>query len=126
MRTDTRPALRRTARVLALVLVLFVLFSAGPAVAAPPEGWPEAEPVSTLHVLLLLGGGPLALFAIISLLVYVPSMSRGETYTPGLVWRNEDEWFGGPRGGVQAVENIEREPTEGRTESERGGASARW
>lgn len=127
MRTATNAsASRRLARVLALAPACFVLLSAGPALAVPPEGWPAAEPVSTLNALLLLVGGPVALFAIITMFVYLPSMSRGETYTPGLAWHNENEWFGGPRGGVDAADAVAPEPTDGDAGSDRGGASARW
>ncbi len=95
------------------------------ALADTPEGWPEAEPVSTLSTLLLLAGIPVALIAVIALLVYVPSMARGDRYTPGLAWHNKNEWFGGPSGGVEAAESAERPALEA-GEVEAGGASARW
>ncbi len=103
-----------------------VVFSAGPALAVPPERWPVSEPVSALYALLILVGIPVALFAIISLLVYVPSMARGEKYTPGLAWRNRNEWFGGPRGGVEAADSVEPQAIEGGADTDRGGANARW
>ncbi len=113
-------------RPLALTSAVFVVLSAAPALAAPPERWPAAEPVSTLQILLLLVGIPVALFAVITLLVYVPSMARGQKYTPGLAWRNENEWFGGPRGGVEAADKVEPKAIEGAADTDRGGSSARW
>jgi len=99
---------------------------AAPALAEAPETWTDPEPVSSLHALLILVAIPLALFVGISLLAYVPSMARGEKYTPGLAWRNENEWFGGPRGGVEAADRAEPDAIESAEESHRGGASARW
>src|SRR5680860_1810502 len=83
--TDQKtPAVRRLARAAALIPAILVCAMASPAIAAPPDGWPQAEPVSTLHALVVLVGVPLGLFAVISLLVHVPSMARHEEYTPGL------------------------------------------
>ena len=74
---------------------------------------------------------PVALFALICLLVYLPSMKKGQRYQPGLAWRNEPEWFGGPRGGVEAADGSPSRRRRGGhstadTESDRGGASGRW
>ena len=82
--------------------------------------------MSGLWTVTLLVVIPLALIAIIALAVYVPSMVRGEKYTPGLAWRNENEWFGGPRGGVEAADKVTPPAVEGTDGPERGGASARW
>ncbi len=79
-------------------------------------------PLDALLVFLLI---PAGLFALITLLVYVPSMARGQKYQPGLAWRNEPEWFGGPRGGVEAADEADQ-ATAGDQAGERGGASARW
>jgi hypothetical protein len=119
------PVVRRLARSVALAPVFLVLLAA-PAMADTPSTWADPEPVSTLNALLLLVGIPLALFVGISILVYVPSMARGEKYTPGRAWRNENEWFGGPRGGVEAADRSESPAISAAEESERGGASARW
>jgi hypothetical protein len=105
------------------------------AVADPPAQWADNPSVSTLRVLLVLLVAPLALFALIWLLVYLPSMTRGERYKPGQAWRGQPEWFGGPRGGLAALETPGRQPAlaagagagagdeAGQT---RGGASGRW
>lgn len=119
------PVVRHVARAMALAPALLLPLAAAPALAVPPEGWEVAEPVSALQFLLLLVALPAALFIVISLLVLVPAMARGEKYKPGQAWRNENEWFGGPRGGVEATDEAAGELESGE-ESSRGGASARW
>jgi hypothetical protein len=101
------------------------------AVADPPAQWADNPSVSTMHVLLVLVVAPLALFALIWLLVYLPSMTRGEKYKPGQAWRGEPEWFGGPRGGLEALEPGTQQSavTTGAGDEvgqTRGGASGRW
>ena len=86
--------------------------------------------MSPLHVILVLVVIPVALFALICLLVYLPSMKKGQHYQPGLAWRNEPEWFGGPRRGVEPADGSPPAPPERAprrdAESDRGGASGRW
>ena len=120
--TSRSALLRRAARLAALVPALAVTGLAGTAVADPPAQWQDAPGASPLSVLLLLGGVPLALFLVITLLVYLPSMSRTHRYEPGQAWRNEPEWFGGPRGGLQDDD----QPAVAAGDDERGGASGRW
>jgi hypothetical protein len=96
-----------------------------PALADAPDTWPQPPHVSVLHVLVLLGAVPLGLFVLITLLVYLPSTVRGQRYQPGLAWRNESEWFGGPRDGVEAADHVEPAAIEA-SDRDRGGASARW
>lgn len=97
---------------------------AAPASAAPSQ-WPAIEPVPALDFLLVLVIIPGALFALIFLLSSIGSMVRSQSsYQPGLAWRNEPEWFGGPRGGLDKVDA--QRPAEAETASERGGASGRW
>ncbi|MEP7090823.1 MAG: hypothetical protein ABI776_12035 [Nocardioidaceae bacterium] len=121
----SNPRVRRAARVLALVPALLVTSATGVAFAEPPATWENTPPVSGLHVVLLLVMVPLALLALITLLVCLPSMSKGETYHPGQPWRGESEWFGGPRTGLEAVDSAVPPAltTSGPT---RGGASGRW
>lgn len=119
------PVVRRLARAVALVPALLAGMAV-PAFADTPETWADTDPVSTMNVLLILVVFPLGLAAIIGLLVYVPSMARGDKYTPGLAWRNESEWFGGPRGGVEASDRARPAAIEGAKDTDRGGASARW
>lgn len=125
--TDLKaPAVRRLARAGALTPAILLCAMAAPAIAAPPDGWPQAEPVSTLHALVVLVGVPLGLFAVISLLVHLPSMARHEEYTPGLAWHHQNEWFGGPSGGVEAADKPDPKAIEAVKEGHTGGASARW
>jgi hypothetical protein len=113
--------------VLALTPAIAVTTVAAAASADPPAQWEDNPSVSTFHVLLVLLGIPLALFLIITLLVYLPSMMRGERYKPGQAWRSEPEWFGGPRGGVEALQADQPQAvTAGEHHDNRGGASARW
>jgi hypothetical protein len=115
---------RRAARAIALTPAILLVTATAPALATAPDQWPKDPPVDKLHALLVLGGIPLGLFVLITLLVYLPSMIRGERYQPGLAWRNEPEWFGGPSAGVAAADKTAPEQIEG--DKDRGGASANW
>jgi hypothetical protein len=119
------PPLRRVLRAVALAPAVLLPLAAGPAVAVPPEAWPDAEPVSALSFLLVLLVIPLGLGLVIAVLAVVPAMVRGQRYTPGLAWRNEAEWFGGPTDGLGAADRSDPQALEGQGH-ERGGASARW
>ena len=130
MRVTNRPCdprVRRAARVLALAPAVLVTTTAGAAFAAPPDSWENPPSVSALHVILVLGVIPLALFALITVLFYLPSISRtGARADEG--WRGEAEWFGGPRGGLEAVDKAEqpRALSDGTSGPGRGGDSGRW
>ena len=115
---------RRAAWALAITPAVLVGTAAGPALASAPDQWGSDPKVPALGALLVYLIIPAGLFALITLLVYVPSLVRGQKYQPGLAWRNEPEWFGGPAGGVEAADRAEQ-PAEDKSE-ERGGASARW
>jgi hypothetical protein len=119
-------AVRRAGRLFALVPALLVTLGTAPAFAAPPEQWdnnPSPSPLYVLTVMLLI---PLGLILLIALLVYIPTMSKQQSYQPGLAWRSEPEWFGGPRKGVEAVDRTEQPAASGHGPDERGGASGRW
>jgi len=121
------PAVRRAARVLALVPALAVTTIAGTALAAPPKQWETGPSVSPLYVIAVLVLIPLGLFVLITLLVYLPSMRRTESYRPGEVWRGEPTWFGGPRDGIDSVDELA--PTaagSGAQGTARGGTSGHW
>jgi hypothetical protein len=115
---------RRFLRALAVTPVAAVPVLAAPALAAPPQTWPAEPPVSAFDFLLVLLIIPVGLALVIALLASIPSMVRGEKYTPGRAWRNESEWFGGPKDGLEAADKTET-PAE-TSATERGGASARW
>lgn len=124
--TSHRPnrSSRLLIRVLAPLAASVVLLAAAPAQAAVPDGWEEVEPVSPLSFLMVLVIIPGGLFLLIALLSAIPSMVRSETsYQPGLAWRSEPEWFGGPRDGL---EKADRQPQASEATPERGGASGRW
>ena len=115
--TPTTQKLLRRAVVLAAAAAT-VLMVAAPAGADGPEGWSDPDPVSGMHALLVLGGLPLLLFALIVLAVYVPAMVRGERVAPG-AGSPEDQWFGGPRSGTHELKS-------GSDQGGTGGASGRW
>jgi hypothetical protein len=96
------------------------------AVAAPPEGWENADNDSMLVSLLKLVVVPLAIIAVITLLTYLPSIMRaGRGPEESAAWFAEhSEWFGGPRTTPEAVESRAM-ATEAQVGT-RGGASARW
>jgi hypothetical protein len=130
-----KPLLRRAARLLALVPALALTFTASSAFADAPDSWPNDPSVPALRALLVYLVIPAGLFALIALLVYIPSMSRNQTYQPGQPWRHEPLWFGGPRGGVEALEDGSTPAEAGQPAhgdqaatqgSAAGGTSARW
>jgi hypothetical protein len=124
-KSDLSPAVRRLRRGLALVPAALLVTSATPAFATAPEQWGETPSVDPLHALLVIVLIPLGLFLLIALLTYLPSMIRGESaYRPGLAWRHEPEWFGGPREGLEKADRTDPEALEGA--GQRGGASGHW
>lgn len=74
--------------------------------------------LTPLEVLGIFVGIPLALFALIALLVVAPSWARDARYRPGLPWTAEPVWFEGPERDGDGP--AERRPNGG------GGASADW
>jgi hypothetical protein len=124
-----RTSIRRAAALFLLVPALLVTSLTGIASADAPVQWDDNGPYSPLYVITILVVIPVGMFALITLLVYLPSMMRkGESYHPGQPWRNESEWFGGPRGGVGAVDSTEQPLAASGSDrsKERGGASGRW
>ena len=115
---------------LALGPAILVTSLTSTAFAEAPSTWQDTPHVSPAHVILLLVVAPVALFALITLLVYVPSMKKGESYHPGQPWRSEAEWFGGPKGGVEAADRVHQPAAvaAGHQDDDavRGGTSARW
>ncbi len=114
------PVVRRLVRSLALAPAALVLTGALPAMADTPAKWPEADNGSTLDALLLLVGVPLLLFVGISVLAALPSMIGGQRYDAAVAFRDNPEWFGGPRTGLDAAPDDASEP------QGRGGTSANW
>jgi hypothetical protein len=107
----------------ALVVTLGVTLGTGlvvPAHADPPSTWEEADTGSVFDGLWLVGIALLVIL-LITLLVYLPSMIRGQSKEPALAFQDRPEWFGGPRTGVAAAQG-----EQGAEDSTKGGASARW
>jgi hypothetical protein len=121
---------RWAARTVAVAPAIGVMCLTGAAFAEAPESWEDPPPVAPLHALLILFVIPLGLFLLITLLVCLPSMRRGESYQPGQLWRAEPEWFGGPRRGLDAVDENESAAAgaggTADTHPGRGGASGHW
>lgn len=108
-----------------MLVPVLLLGSALPASATPPSDWPEPPSVSVLELLLVVLLIPTGVALVIALLAAIPSMrGGGSTYQPGLAWRHEAEWFGGPRDGLDKADKSDREAVE--AAGERGGASGRW
>ena len=109
---------RHVTRGAAVGLGLVLGSLAAPAFAAPPSDWEPAPDVPVLHYLLLFFGFPLAIAAVLFLLVYLPSMIKGRSTEPALAFHKESEWFGGPRKGLDETGDESADNT--------GGAGARW
>jgi hypothetical protein len=92
---------------------------AGPASAKVPEGWAEPYHVDVWHAILVLVGIPLLVIIVITALVVIPGIRKGERFTPGGAL-TEDQWLGGPRSGTAEL------PAADDDQSQAGGASARW
>lgn len=122
MHADQTSSVVRTARRVSVVaLGLAAGLAAAPAHAEAPTTsfWEEAEDPSALEFLAIFVGAPFAIFAVLALLVYLPSMMRGQSSEPALVFSQRSEWFGGPRKKPDAEDDTtDREPT--------GGAGAQW
>ncbi|HET6561756.1 MAG TPA: hypothetical protein VFG72_07770 [Marmoricola sp.] len=113
--------LRRLARAGAVLSGLSVVLVAFPASATPPETWPVPNHDPLLQTLAFLLGVPLLVIALVTLAVYLPSMMHGRSTEPALAFHDRNEWFGGPRKGLDPDTSV---PPDG--ESTKGGASAQW
>jgi uncharacterized RDD family membrane protein YckC len=111
---------RRARRTCAVLLAgAIVVAVAGPAGADVPEFWSNPDPVDPWQAVLLFVGVPLLLFLVITALVVIPGVIKGERFTPG-GQATQDQWFGGPSKGTAAL------PAPDNDESKAGGASGRW
>jgi len=125
----SHPVARRAARVLAITPAIAVTGLTGTAFATAPNTWEPAPTVGVLNALIVFVAIPLGLFLLITLLVCIPYMRKGESYQPGQVWRSEPEWFGGPRGGVDAVDQTPPAAVgagQSGSAADQGGASGHW
>ncbi len=125
-RRTSHPQARRAAVAIASTTFLVLLGGlVDTAAADTPQGWATAPHVSGLDFLVVLLLIPLGLAAVISFLVVLPTLAGDHGYQPGHRWRGENEWFGGPRQGVAAIDELDPEQLEARS-SDTGGTSGRW
>ncbi len=113
--------LRRLARAGAVLSGLSVVLLASPASAAPPQTWDDPDQEPLLETLAFLLGVPLLVILLVTLAVYLPSMMRGQSTEPALAFQERNEWFGGPRKGLDSTTAVSSEDAE-----PKGGASAQW
>ena len=115
---------------LAILPAVLVTLAASAAFAEPPETWEDTGSTSGLEVLVIFLLIPLGLFLLITLLVYLPSMRRGNNEQSSQARAGQAEWFGGPEGGLETVDTAGggTHPTGGATEQGggRSGASGSW
>jgi ABC-type amino acid transport system permease subunit len=126
-RRTLRPAARLAAFVATVsatvvAVVGGAILAAGPALAIGEHGDPGGK-LSWLGTLAIYLGIPVAVAALIALLVFLPSFVRGPRYRPGRPWLAGPSWFGAAAGGETAAEAIAELPT---ATTDGGGASARW
>lgn len=96
-----------------------------PALAeVPDDGDDPGTSLTAFETILIYGVAPIALFALIALLVLAPSIARGPRYRPGLGWFAAPVWFGGPSNPDTALARARSLPAG--VGAEGGGASARW
>jgi hypothetical protein len=120
----SRTLLRRAVVAVCAATVAVVALPAV-ALADAPAAWEDAPHVSGFEFLLVLLLIPTGLFLVISLLTVLPSMISDRGYEPGQSWRSEAEWFGGPRKGVEAADDLSDKQVEA-AEADRGGTSGQW
>ena len=125
-----RTLIRRAAALLLLVPAFLVTSLTGTAAADAPVQWEDNGPYSPLYVITILVVIPATMFAVITLLVYLPSMMRGNEDQSGMVRHGQAEWFGGPQGGLEAVDTADNrvQPTADAHDQGggRSGASGSW
>lgn len=120
MSTRPEPALRRLVRAATVAAVVATVLVASPASANVPEGWSNPQDVSGLTWLLLLIGLPVVAILVITAMVYLPPVARGENVRPHASVLPESQWLGGPKSGVAEL------PAPDGPDSQAGGAGARW
>ena len=107
------------------VAVFGFLLAPVAAFADTPASWENEKHVSGLQFLVVLVLIPAGLFVVISLLAALPSMISDKGYEPGQSWRSEAEWFGGPRKGLEAADEVSQKEIES-GDADRGGTSGQW
>ena len=105
------------------VSALLVLASAASASADTPEprpgDWPVKPDIDILHAFLLLGGVPLLVFVVITIMYVGPALVRGEDLSIDAK-QQEAQWLGGPRKEAKQLAAPDAE------DSKAGGAGGSW
>jgi len=114
----TAPAFRRVAAV--VVGLAWSALPAAPALAVS-DGEVPGRDLGLVTNLLLFGGIPLGIFALIALLVVVGGLRHRPRYRPGRPWDVDPIWFAGPADPAAALISARPGP-----EVTGGGASAEW
>ncbi len=123
--SKTARSIARRAALAASVGVFALLSVPAAAFADTPSTWAKEAHVSGLQYLVVLVLIPLGLFIAITLFAALPSMISDKGYEPGQAWRSEPEWFGGPRKGVEAADELSPAQIEA-AETDQGGTSGKW
>ncbi|WP_157181189.1 hypothetical protein [Actinopolymorpha alba] len=98
--------------------------------AATPDSWEKEDPMPMIEVLGIYAGIPLAMFGLITLLVFTPSLIRGSGSRPGGSWQAESEWFGArpasdSTGGEESTSGA-KASLEAPSNPTQGGAGGQW
>jgi hypothetical protein len=99
-----------------------VVAAATPALAIGERGDP-GHGLTWVQTVLIYLGIPVAVGAVITFLVLLPSLVKGPRYRPGRPWTAGSVWFGGPEDAATALGSVTTIPA---ATIEGGGASARW
>lgn len=108
---------------LIVAALALLVVGAGAASADTPEprpgGWEPKPDVDPLHAIALLGGVPLLVFIVITLMYVGPALARGESLSVKGAER-EDQWLGGPRKSPEELAAPDA------ADSKAGGAGGSW
>jgi hypothetical protein len=96
-----------------------------PAFADTPAAWPAEPHVSGWDFVVVLLLFPLGVFVLVWLAVTIPAFRRSHGQASGEPWGDRREWFGGPRRGVDAADELTPAALAA-SEEKTGGASGRW
>ncbi len=127
---------RAASVVLTCVLAGCGVLLAGPAAASTPEPWPDNDPPSALVLVGIFGGIPLAIAAVLVLLILLPRIVKGPQAGSGQHPWTDPQWFGGaaevesgPSDSGAAAGHRPSGPsgsTAASPSEKAGGAGARW